>query len=170
MNDLVQRPNNSLPAYLQGQTKTERFGNFDRSDLVIPRIKLLASVSPEVEDFEAAKAGEFWHSILNESMGKEPTESRWRSSQDLLLAPEGDERGIQRWLRDGTGRDPPEGGTLRVKLPKNLANPHLEACRPTQAESRGFDCRNATGRRPKSRPAAAPTARNTSVAFQSEWT
>jgi len=150
------RPGNSLPAYLQGQTKTERFGNFDRSDLVIPRIKLLSSVSPEVEDFEGAKAGEFWHSILNESMGKEligiPLVLR---KTYVLWAPRGDDRQILARSRDGIHWDPPEG-EFQVKFPKNPRT-YTWRLKPTVAESKLDQFGTSRDDDPQSTPAAALT-------------
>lgn len=57
-----------LPAYLQG-VNVNNNDNFDSSDVVIPRIKLLQGISPEVETFDAAKSGEFWHTGMDISLG-----------------------------------------------------------------------------------------------------
>lgn len=57
-----------LPAYLQG-VNVNNTDNFDSSDVVIPRIKLLQGISPEVEVFDEAKSGEFWHTGMDISLG-----------------------------------------------------------------------------------------------------
>jgi hypothetical protein len=41
-----------------------------KSDLEIPRLKLLQALSPECTEFDSAKAGHFWHTLLDESLGK----------------------------------------------------------------------------------------------------
>lgn len=57
-----------LPAYLQGQSYKNE-DNFDSSDVVIPRIKLIQGTSPELQTFESAKIGDFWHSGMDISLG-----------------------------------------------------------------------------------------------------
>jgi hypothetical protein len=103
--------------------------------MVIPRIKLLSSVNPEVEEYENAKAGEFWHTSLNESLGKEliaiPIVAR---KTYVLWAPRGDERQILARSRDGIHWDPPEG-SFQVKFPKNPRT-YTWTLKPTVAESR----------------------------------
>lgn len=60
---------NALPAYLQNYSVNKGSDNFDSSDVVIPRIKLLQGISPEVESFDSAKSGDFWHSGMDVSLG-----------------------------------------------------------------------------------------------------
>jgi hypothetical protein len=57
-----------LPAYLQGEKVLSK-DNFDASDVVLPRIKLLQGISPEITAHDSAKAGEFWHSGMDISLG-----------------------------------------------------------------------------------------------------
>lgn len=95
----------ALPAHLQ-QGKTARLGNIDQSDLIIPRVKLMQAISPEVEEFEAAKSGEFWHTLAGESMGSElrfiPIVIR---KSYTLWAPRGDDRGVLARAPDGVHWD-----------------------------------------------------------------
>jgi hypothetical protein len=156
-NDVVSRTvNTALPAYLQERVKTERIGNIDRADMVIPRIKLLSSVHPEVEEYENAKAGEFWHTSLNESLGKEliaiPIVAR---KTYVLWAPRGDDRQILARSRDAIHWDPPEG-EFQVKFPKN---PRIYTWRlaPTVAESRLDQFGTQRDDDPNSPPAATLT-------------
>jgi hypothetical protein len=148
--------NHTLPTYLQGRVKTERIGNYDRSDLTIPRIKLLAMVSPEVTEYENAKAGEFWHTVLQESMGKEligiPLVLR---KTQVLWAPRGDERGILARSRDGITWDPPEG-EFQVKF---KGNPRTYTWRlaPLVSQSGLDKFGSSRDDDPKSPPAAALT-------------
>lgn len=59
-----------LPAYLQGNNTYMRpEDNFDSSDVVIPRIKLLQGISPEITAFDAARVGNFWHSGMDIDLG-----------------------------------------------------------------------------------------------------
>jgi hypothetical protein len=59
-----------LPAYLQNYGKVTNEDNFDSSDVVLPRVKLLQGISGEVETFDDAKAGRFWHTGLDVSLGE----------------------------------------------------------------------------------------------------
>lgn len=66
-------PEVSLPDYLKGDEKTgmEALG---RDDFRIPEIKLLQPLSPEVKTFQGvAIPGEFWHTGMMKSLGKEFT-------------------------------------------------------------------------------------------------
>ena len=55
-----------LPAFVQEHV---RLGRLDVGDLEMPRLKLLQASSPELTEFNNAKHGEFWHSLINESFG-----------------------------------------------------------------------------------------------------
>lgn len=100
MSELVANKN-QVPDFLKGVGKTS-VGNIDKSDLIVPRVKLLQAISPEVTDFDTAKAGEFWHSIAGESMGKVlraiPIIIR---KSFVLWAPRNDDRGILARSPDG---------------------------------------------------------------------
>ena len=83
-----------LPAYLQGQNfKNE--DNFDSSDIVIPKVKLLQGLSNEVEVFDHARAGHFWHTGMDLDLG---TELKFaiadRRKKYLLSAPMADGQGV----------------------------------------------------------------------------
>jgi hypothetical protein len=92
---------NTLPAYLQGGKQT-KFGNTDSTDFIIPRVKLLQAISPEVTENDGAKAGEFWHTIVAQSLGKElrgiPILVR---KSFVLWSPRNDDRGILARANDG---------------------------------------------------------------------
>lgn len=111
--------NSSLPAHLQGQAKTAKVGNLDRSDLIIPRVKLMQGVSPEVEAYDNAKIGHFWHTTASISLGNElriiPIVIR---KSYLLWAPRGDDRGILARAMDGLHWDQP-GAKFTVKPKKS---------------------------------------------------
>ncbi len=94
----------AVPAFLPRRATS--IGNVDQSDLILPRVKLLQAISPEVETFEAAKAGNFWHSIAEESLGTSvkiiPIVVR---KSYVLWAPRGDQRGILARADDGINWD-----------------------------------------------------------------
>lgn len=65
----VAAPNSTaLPTFLQQSTKTASLGNIDKSDLIIPRVKLIQATSPEIDDFDV-KRGQFFHTLGEVSMG-----------------------------------------------------------------------------------------------------
>lgn len=59
-----------LPAFLQNQGNANR-SDMGNEDLIIPRIKLLQGTSPELETYDEAKSGQFWHTVGNVSLGNE---------------------------------------------------------------------------------------------------
>lgn len=109
-----------LPAYLQG-SKVVNQDNFDSSDVVIPRIKLLQGISPEVEQFNDAKSGNYWHTGLDLNLG---SEMRFivadRRKKYLLQAPIQDGQGILARSDDAKSWD--KTGTWQVKI-KGQKNP-----------------------------------------------
>lgn len=60
----------AMPDFMKGQAQAGMEAA-DASDTEIPRVQLLQSVSPEVEDFDAAKAGIFWHNMAELPLGNE---------------------------------------------------------------------------------------------------
>lgn len=120
--DVAAKANNALPAHLQGGKK-QSFGNIDQTDLIVPRVKLLQGISPEVEAYDNAKSGEFWHTIAGESMGKTikgvPILVR---KTYALWAPRGDDRGILARASDGVNWDQQFRGLKFTVKPKNY--PH----------------------------------------------
>ena len=91
----IKADESKLPAFLQNNAPVVVEDNFDQSDVVLPRIKLLQGVSPEIEAYDEAKNGHFWHSALDISLG---TEFRFviadRRKKYLLQAPLADGQGI----------------------------------------------------------------------------
>jgi hypothetical protein len=56
--------NTRLPAFVQ-----ELAGLGSVGDVKVPRLKLLQASSSELTEFNNARQGEFWHSLINESFG-----------------------------------------------------------------------------------------------------
>lgn len=83
------------PSYLVGSDKGTKLAGLDSKDFIVPRIKLLQAISEEVEAFDEAKAGNFWHNVMNQSMG---TTLKFviisNKKRHLLMAPRSDARGI----------------------------------------------------------------------------
>lgn len=101
----------ALPAYLQGQNRASGLQGLDQSDFIIPRIKLLQAISPEVEQFEDAKAGIFWLNVLDIPLGPTldfvPISNKKRY---LLMAQLGQTpKGIMARADDGVHWKPPNG-------------------------------------------------------------
>lgn len=66
----VSTVNSPLPDFMQGKQGAGT-DNLDVSDMEIPRIKLIQAISPEVTIHDNIKPGEFWHTLAEESLGKE---------------------------------------------------------------------------------------------------
>lgn len=96
--DLAVKPTTDeaqLPAYLQNAGPVHQEDNFDNSDVVIPRIKLLQGTSPELEAFDTAKNGLFWHTGFDMPLGNEIRfVAADRRKKFLLQAPLTDGQGI----------------------------------------------------------------------------
>jgi hypothetical protein len=134
-NDVV-KTDSKLPAHL-AQYEKAKIGNVDSSDRIIPRIKLIQAISPELQDFEDAKAGQFWHTIGQQNLG--PTLRAIpiiiRKSY-VLWAPRNDDRGILARAQDGIHWEP-ANAEFTVK-PKGSPNNVTYKTKNTVAES-GLD-------------------------------
>jgi len=135
-NELDKTQNGGLPAHLAQYSKA-KIGNVDSTDRVIPRIKLMQAISPELVEFPEAKAGQFWHTIGQENLG--PTLRAIpiliRKSY-VLWAPRNDDRGILARAMDGVHWDP-ANAEFTVK-PKGSAQNVVYRTADTVAES-GLD-------------------------------
>lgn len=158
MNDLTKTNDSALPAYLQGG-KTTKLGNVDQNDLIIPRIKLLQSVSPEVEAYDSAKTGLFWHTLAEQPLGSSVNIIPIFMKKEIVLwAPRGDDRGILARSSDCINWDDGfENLTFEVKL-KGIKEAVKYETKGNVAESRLMEFGQINGD-PDSRPAAALTYR-----------
>jgi hypothetical protein len=128
---------NQIPDHLR-QYQKATLGNIDSSDRIIPRIKLIQAISPELLDFpEVAKAGQFWHTVTLESLG--PTIKAIpiviRKSY-VLWAPRNDDRGILARAMDAIHWDPADAEF--TVHPKGQPKPITYKTMKTVAES-GLD-------------------------------
>lgn len=133
----VTNPQSAVPDYIRNYKKAS-IGNVDSSDRIVPRIKLIQAISPELQDYpDKAKAGHFWHTIAQESLGStlKAVPIIVRKSY-VLWAPRGDERGILARAMDGINWQPPDA-EFTVK-PKGSPNAISYKTKKTVAES-GLD-------------------------------
>lgn len=80
------------------------------ADIETPRIKLLAALSPECEEYETAKPGVFWHSMLNLALGKSiKIVPIYVDMRAILWRPRHDGGGILARSDDGATWVPPNG-------------------------------------------------------------
>ena len=59
-----------LPA-TEDLSHIKQFGNIGVEHMTLPALKLLQGLSPEVKEHHELRAGSFWHSILEQDLGKE---------------------------------------------------------------------------------------------------
>jgi len=136
MNDVTKANSGGVPAHLSQYGK-QRIGNIDSSDRIIPRVKLMQAISPELQEFPGAKAGQFWHTVAQENLGPNikaiPIIIR---KSYVLWAPRNDDRGILARAMDGIHWDPADA-EFTVK-PKGSAQSVTYRTAKTVAES-GLD-------------------------------
>lgn len=107
--------NESLPDYLRNVDTSKDRDNFDNSDIVIPRVKLLQGLSPELTDYPEARSGDFWHSGADLSLGSEfEFVVIARKKKYLLSAPLEDGQGVLARADDAETWD--RTGSWQVKL------------------------------------------------------
>jgi hypothetical protein len=152
----VAKLNPNVPAHLQQYAK-QRIGNIDSTDRIIPRIKLIQAISPELTEFpDQAKAGQFWHTIAQENLG--PTIKAIpiiiRKSY-VLWAPRNDDRGILARAMDGIHWEP-ANAEFRVK-PKGSPAEVIYRTANTVMESKLDQFGTSIPGDPNSAPAASLT-------------
>jgi len=155
-NDLTEHNGTGIPAHLAQYQKKSKIGNVDSSDMIIPRIKLLQAISPELQTFNNAKAGVFWHTTANEPLGSTlmgiPIVIR---KSYILWAPRNDDRMILARAMDGEHWDVPLA-EFTVK-PKGSANSVTYYTKGSVAESGLAEFGSSVPGDPQSVPAASLT-------------
>lgn len=150
----TQENKNALPAYLQGK-QNANMSNLDVSDLILPRIKLMQAISPEILASETLKQGMFVHNVLGEPIGDGGPFSFIIISMKkkyLLMAPLGDQRGVLARAEDGINWSPPDA-TFEVKL-KGVKESQKWSTKPTVRESGLAEFGSSVAGDPDSKPAA----------------
>lgn len=156
MSNELEATKNNIPDHLREYQK-QTIGNVDSSDRIIPRIKLIQAISPELTDYaDRAKAGQFWHGISLENLGPaiKAIPILIRKSY-VLWAPRNDDRGILARADDAINWVP-ANAEFTVK-PKGSPNPVVYKTRNTVAESRLGEFGTSIPGDPNSPPAASLT-------------
>ncbi len=127
---------------------------FGLDDIEIPRIKLLQAISDEVQERDDCRAGEFFHTIAEASLGKEiKFVPILIFNSAILWRPRHDGGGILARADDGKHWSPPNG-VYTVKPIKDNARTVTWKTSPTIAESRLLDWGTYDPENPDSPPAA----------------
>jgi hypothetical protein len=130
---------------------TERLG---QGDIETPRLKLLQSVSPECEEFDEAKSGEFWHSVAEVSLGAEVRiVPLFIDMRAILWRPRHEGGGILARADDGVHWTPPNA-TFEVRPFKDNKKTVKWSTKPTVAASGLLEWGSADPEDPNSQPAA----------------
>jgi hypothetical protein len=143
----------ALPAFLAGYQGPATNTMMDSDDCIVPRIKLLQAISPELKSFNDAKEGVYWHSILNQSLGSELRFVTVLARKSyVLFAPRGDERVILARAPDARNWDRPNQ-SFEVKI-KGFSKPVVYETRGNVAESGLSEFGSSMPGDPQSPPAA----------------
>lgn len=107
----------AVPEFMRGDAGrgTESWG---AADYEMPRIKLLQGISPELTDYDGLKAGEFWHTIAELSLGTQLTITPLHVSTRYVLwcpRPPVDAGGILARADDGVHWQP-ANAEFKVKI------------------------------------------------------
>ena len=154
-NEIVNK-DDQIPDYLRDYTKKERIGNLDESDRIVPRLQLLQAISPEVTEYDNAKAGCFWHNLAAQNLGDRVKAIPIIVRKSVILwAPRGDDRGILARSMDCVNWDNPNM-EFQVKL-KGVAKPVTWATRESVKESGLLEFGSSVPGDSNSNPAASLT-------------
>lgn len=114
---VVVENNSALPDYLRNGSVVNDDDNFDSSDVSIPMVKLLQGLSNECTQFAEAKAGNFWHTGVDMSLGSSfKFVVASRRKKYLLIAPIADGQGVLARSDDAKTWD--RKGSWEVKIDK----------------------------------------------------
>lgn len=155
----------SLPAYMQGKAGQGLKG-IDDSDLEMPRVYLLSGVHSEVETYDDAEAGMFWHNVKNEPLSEKGGSLRITpiliTKEAILWRPRGDGQGgiLARCKNpsDPDARWTPSDMEFTVKI-KNVKTPQKWHTKGSVAESGLLEWGSSIADDPDSQPAATLTYR-----------
>lgn len=150
----VARPDDAVPEHMRNMAGmgTERVG---AGDIETPRIKLIQGLSPEIQTFEDAKPGQFWHTTAQISFGPDveivPVYTDIRA---ILWRPREAGGGILARSDDGVTWNP-ANTTFEVKLDRRDGGHVVKwTTKPTVAASRLLEWGSMNPTDPNSQPAA----------------
>lgn len=113
----VSRPEDNVPDFMR-QYAGQGTENIGQGDIETPRIKLIQATSPEIELFEDARPGHFWHTAAQMDLGQElivvPVYTDMRA---ILWRPRENGGGILARSDDNITWNPPNA-TFEVQLDK----------------------------------------------------
>lgn len=93
--DVSVKNSSDVPDYLKGVTAPKTKDNFDSSDVVMPRVKLIQGTSEELTSQPLAALGEFWHTGADIPLGQNfKFVILSRRKYRLLMAPLEDGQGV----------------------------------------------------------------------------
>lgn len=96
--------------------------HLDTKDMEVPRIKLIQAISPEVTEHTNAMAGEFWHTLAEESFGRKVSiVPIYIDKRFILWRPRKAGGGILARADDGTNWNPPNTD-FTITLPETKKN------------------------------------------------
>lgn len=111
------KDDSGVPSYLKNYEGEQTKDNFDQSDVVIPRVKLLQGLSQECDAFDDARPGRFWHTGMDKNLGETVDfVVITRNKKYLLVAPLDDGQGILARADDAKTWD--RTGKWEVKVDK----------------------------------------------------
>jgi hypothetical protein len=149
----VQKSAGQMPAFMRGDAGRGTEG-LTQKDIEMPRIKLLQGISPELEMYDGVRAGEFWHTIGEQSLGKSleviPVHI---SKRYVLWRPRWDGGGILARADDAVHWQPPKG-EFTVNTDKAKKKQVKWVLKPTVQESGLAEWGTADPDDPGSTPAA----------------
>lgn len=133
----VNKGDADVPDYLRDYAlPNDGSDNFDANDVMLPKIKLLQGLSKEVEAFDDAKSGHFWHTGLDMDLGPEIVfVVADRRKKYLLSAPIEDGQGVLARADDFKTWD--RTGSWQVKL-KGVKQPVTWSIEDTNVEASGL--------------------------------
>lgn len=83
-------------------------GNVTTKDIIIPRLKIMQGLSPELQENPDLRVGQLYHSLLGEALGNEIPVVVLQIQRSIeLWAPRGDDRGVLARSLDGINWDKP---------------------------------------------------------------
>jgi len=107
----------ALPDFMQSEAGAG-LENVDSGDMETPRLKLMQALSPEVEQHDNLKPGEFWHTMLERSIGRSfKAVAVYMDKRALLWRPQDDGGGILARSEDLIHWNPPQA-EFKVKINK----------------------------------------------------
>lgn len=140
-----------IPEWMRGDAPGTGLEDIGQDDIATPRLVLLQALSPELEDHDGARAGEFWHSGVEQSLGGTVNLIPLRVVKRYVLWRPRPEGGILTRASDGVTWDNPHGEwDIKLKSGKTVK----WRTKQTVAESRLAEWGSSDPDNPDSQPAA----------------